>query len=160
MFDTVLGLPAHPLFVHGAVVLLPLMALISAIVAWRPPWWPRLAVPVAAANALVLVLVWVAKESGEKLEHRVDRTPAVHEHAELGDLLPLAAFVLLACSLVPAYLAWRARRDRTTSAVLAPRGLALATAVVTTLVALGVLILTLQVGHSGAVAVWGDVIKP
>ena len=25
MFDTVLGLPAHPLFVHGAVVLLPLM---------------------------------------------------------------------------------------------------------------------------------------
>ena len=164
MFDTIVGLPAHPLFVHAAVVLLPLAALATVIVAWRPDWWPRLGLPIAVVDFVVLGATWVAKESGEKLEHRLPKSAAIHEHAELGDVLPLLAGVLFLCSLLPAFLAWRTRRtpsgapgDAATSATRAPvagRGLTLATAVVTTLVSLGVLFLTFRVGHTGAQAVW------
>ena len=38
VFDTVLGLPVHALVVHGVVVLLPLMAIITAVVACVPRW--------------------------------------------------------------------------------------------------------------------------
>lgn len=161
VFDTILGLPAHPLFVHAAVVLLPLMALGTAAVAWRPDWWPRLAMPVAVLDFLVLVTTWVAKESGEKLEDRVDRTAAVHAHTELGEVLPLFAGVLFLCALIPAFLAWRARRTTvattaTTATTVPSRALSVGVAVVTTLVALGVAVMTFRVGHTGAEAVWGD----
>lgn len=178
MLTTLLGLPAHPLLVHGVVVLLPLMAVATAVVAWRPAWWPRLAILVAAGNLVVFGLTVLAKESGERLEHQVRRTAAVHEHAELGDPLPALAGLLLVCSLVPAYLAWRdrrrlrpgsggastwaagdaarARHDRTPQPLGVPRALALATSVATTVVGLAVLYLTFRVGHTGAEAVWGE----
>ncbi len=44
--DTVFGLPTHPLAVHGPVVLLPLVALATVVLAvrerWRSRagWWP------------------------------------------------------------------------------------------------------------------------
>lgn len=170
MLTTILGLPTHPLLVHGVVVLLPLLALGTGLLSWRPAWWSRLAIPVAAANLVVFALTFLAKESGERLEHQVPKTAAVHEHAEVGDLLPALAGLLFVCALVPAYLAWRARRgtpgrdsvsyepgrDGTPQPHRAPRALVLATSIVTTLVALGVLYLTFRVGHTGAEAVWGD----
>lgn len=110
MLTTILGLPTHPLLVHGVVVLLPLLALGTGLLSWRPAWWSRLAIPVAAANLVVFALTFLAKESGERLEHQVPKTAAVHEHAEVGDLLPALAGLLFVCALVPAYLAWRARR--------------------------------------------------
>ena len=47
MFDTIAGLPVHALVVHGVVVLLPLMSLVTVVWAFVPsaparvgmPWW-------------------------------------------------------------------------------------------------------------------------
>lgn len=178
VFDTILGLPAHPLFVHAAVVLLPLMAIVTALVAWRPASWPRLALPVAVLDLLVVVATWVAKESGEKLEHRLPPSDLIEEHAELGDVLPLVAVVVFLCAVVPVVLTRLARRPTgavartsagtgataagdgpaTTATPAAPpsRVAALLTAVVATIVAAVALYLTFRVGHSGAAAVWQD----
>ena len=38
MFDTINGMPLHPLVVHGVVVLLPLAALGTIAIAVRPVW--------------------------------------------------------------------------------------------------------------------------
>ena len=38
LFDTLLGLPQHPLVVHAVVVLLPLTALVEIAVALQPRW--------------------------------------------------------------------------------------------------------------------------
>ncbi|MGR7001166.1 DUF2231 domain-containing protein [Yinghuangia aomiensis] len=71
MFDTVFGLPVHVLVLHFAVVLVPLAALATIAVAVRPAWLPRFGVWVAALDAVMVVLVWATKESGEKLLKRI-----------------------------------------------------------------------------------------
>lgn len=169
MFNTVFGLPVHALVVHAATVLLPLAAVLTAVLAWLPARWRAFGLPVAALDLVLLGVAIVAKESGEKLEHRLPRTDLIHEHAEIGDKLPLVAGLLLLCVLVPAFFGWRSRRaslaatkdpvrhDWPAASLLAPRWAQLATGVASTLVALAVIYLTVKAGHSGAEAVWRDV---
>ena len=147
-FDTVAGLPVHPLVVHAAVVLLPLAALglilIVLVPRWRRPFgWLTIAGLAIGAGA-----AFVAKESGEALAARVG-LPV--EHADLGDVLPLVAGALFVVGL-----AWFLvdRRHRATDRP--GRSLAaLILGVVSIVLALGTIGLTIAVGHSGAEAVWG-----
>lgn len=161
-----LGLPVHPLLVHATVVLLPLLAVAVAAVAWLRTA-PRIALGVTVAAAVMTALTWLTAESGEALEHRVAETDLVETHAEMGEKMPLFAAALLLTALVTWWLARRAvadhgrgtgatgDRDRRPGGVAArlPR----AWAVVASLVALGVVIWTLRVGHSGAESVWSGV---
>jgi hypothetical protein len=145
MFDTINGLPVHALVVHGVVVLLPLMSLVTIAVAFRPTWRAVATPWVAALDAAVFGLAWVAKESGEQLQARLGGEIAEH-HAELGDLLPWFALGLFAASV----LLWFTVRRRT---VLLP--LALAAVVIAGLAAIG---WTVWVGDTGARSVWEDVV--
>jgi hypothetical protein len=146
MFDTIAGLPVHILAVHAVVVLLPLMAVVTMAVAVRRTW--RSAAPfVMVADAVVLVSAFVAKESGEVLQKRLNQfNPGVaHDHAEYGDLVPYFAFALL----VAAVLVWlTSRRAR-----LVP--VAVVVAVLTGVASIGWTYLT---GDSGARAVWSDTV--
>ena len=72
LFDTVLGLPVHALVVHGVVVLLPLMAIVTAVVACVPRWRARAAWPVVVVDAGMVAMTLVARQSGEALQ-RVTR---------------------------------------------------------------------------------------
>jgi hypothetical protein len=149
VFDTISGLPVHPLAVHAVVVLLPLAAVITAVVAVRPGW-RRFAGPVVVADALVAIFSLVAKESGESLQHRLTSlgTGAVvaADHGEKGALLPIFAVLLFVASVV----VWYARRR---PALVVP---AIALAVLTGLAAIG---WTVVVGDTGARAVWGQVVS-
>lgn len=143
-FDTVLGLPIHPLVVHAAVVLLPLAALgLIAIVA-IPRWRGPLGWLVMAGLAAAAVSVFVAAQSGEAL---ADRVGEPREHAELGEVLPLLSGALLAAGLLWFLVARRNARSLVAT-VLAVAAIALA------VVNLGWVV---RVGHSGAEAVWGSV---
>jgi hypothetical protein len=146
MFDTISGLPVHVLVVHAVVVLLPLMSLATIAVAVRRRW--RSAAPwVVLADAVVVVLAFAAKESGEVLQKRLSQfTPDVaHDHAEHGRFVPYFAVALL----VAAVLVWLTSR----SARLVPA--AVVVAVLTGVAALGWTYLT---GESGARAVWGQTV--
>ena len=62
--DNLFGLPAHPLVVHAAVVLLPIAAIATVVVAAVPRWrrpYALLAFVVALAAAGA---IWLAQESG------------------------------------------------------------------------------------------------
>ena len=149
MFDTIAGLPLHPLVVHAVVVLLPLMALVTIAVALRPAW--RSVAPwVVVADAAVLVCAFVAKETGEKFQGRLSRlrggAVVAKEHADQGALLPYFALALLVAGVV----VWFARRRSGLTAV------SVVLAVVTGLAAIG---WTVVVGHSGAVDVWSGVVS-
>jgi uncharacterized membrane protein len=71
MFTEIHGLPVHPLAVHGAVVLVPLAALMGVLFAiprtraWSR--WPLLLVSLGA-----VVAVFVARESGFKLKDHLN----------------------------------------------------------------------------------------
>jgi phosphatidylglycerophosphate synthase len=144
LFGSVAGLPLHPLVVHGVVVLLPLMALLTVAVAVLGRW-SRGAWPVVAGNVVVTVMALVAKESGERLQAALPvQSEAIERHAGLGDRLPLFALGVLAASLLVALLRSSARLRWVGVAVTAVAAAAAVT-------------WTLLTGHSGAFAVWDGI---
>jgi hypothetical protein len=151
--EELFGLPAHPLVVHAAAVLLPLAAVMTIVCAALPRARRHYA-PVALGLAIVaLVAVGLAQGSGEALEERVDETELVEEHTEMGEqVLPWAIAVTVAAAAVTA-IPVLARRRPTISGTAV-------TAVVLTLSVVagaGAIWSVVEVGHSGAKATWSDV---
>lgn len=147
MFDTVAGLPLHPLVVHAVVVLLPLTALATVAVALLPRWRPATG-PVAVLAAVMVVVSFVAKESGEALQHArsalmADGSTIAEEHGERGELVPFVALALFAA----AALVWFGGRRP---------ALRVPAAVVAVVVGLAAIGWTVIVGDSGARSVWGS----
>ncbi|WP_328291695.1 hypothetical protein OG218_02880 [Kineococcus sp. NBC_00420] len=177
MFDTIGGLPVHPLVVHAVVVLLPLAVLGTIAVAVFPRWRTRY----AGINALVAVvgtaLCPVATSSGEALEHRVG-DPGLH--AELGDQLLWFSLPMALLALILWWMQRRAHADVDTDRELGTqdregpgfhgpatttprrehrrrsvRGLGVV-AVLAVVAAIASGVQVYRVGDSGAKAVWAD----
>lgn len=150
-FDTIAGLPLHPLVVHAAVVLLPLASLGLVVLVLVPRWRATFGWLVMAGLAAGTVSAIVAKQSGEALAARVGEP---QRHGQLGDVLPLVAIVLLVVAV-----AWFvADRRRRAAGAPGQGALVLVLGIASAALAVGTVGLTVAVGHSGAEAVWaGDV---
>lgn len=146
MFDTVTGLPVHPLVVHAAVVLLPLSALALIAMVFVPRLRRAYALPTVVGLGIGFVSAFIAKESGEKLAGRIG-SPG--EHAEYGDWLMPVSFGLFVLAAVWWFLQ---RRGETT----ATRALGLGSS----LVAIATIALTVLAGHTGAKAAWAGRLEP
>lgn len=142
MFDTFQGLPVHALIVHATVVLLPLMCLVTVLVAVRPRLRERYAWWVLAADVLLVPLTFATKQSGERLEERVGTNPAILHHAQLGNQLMYFVIGLAVAALVVALL-----KDRGGSASMGATALSAVAAVL-------LLVWVVRAGHAGAEAVW------
>ncbi|CAN5150115.1 hypothetical protein BH09ACT3_BH09ACT3_14150 [soil metagenome] len=154
------GLPLHPLFVHGAVVAIPVVALLAIAAAWlsRVKDWLGVVLPVLASLALVGVLL--ANETGEALEAQVPKTAAVAAHSDIADIA-VAGGVLLFLIIWAQWL-WehffvQVRPGRSQARVTdarTARGVAIAISVAQTLIALFAIVAVTIVGDTGARAVW------
>jgi hypothetical protein len=152
VFDTVAGLPLHALVVHATVVLLPLMSLLTILVAVVPRWRrPGAGLAVLIADLVVYGLAFVTKESGEKLETRLNQfspsSTELADHTKWGDSLPWFALALVVAALV-LYLGLRTRGP-----------LLVIAAVLVVLAGASATGWTALVGHTGAVAVWQETIS-
>lgn len=140
LFDTIAGLPVHPLVVHFAVVLLPL-ATVGVIATIFLPHLQKNYLALSAVGVLIgTVATFVAKESGEALSARVG-LPA--RHSDLGTYLFISAIIFLLLTL------FFYRQSRKVN-------LARVNVVGTLTTIVGVLVIGLSVltGHTGAEAVW------
>lgn len=146
MFDVINGLPMHALVVHGVVVLLPLMAIVTAVVAFKAGWREKAAWWVVAADAAVVVMTFVAIQSGKTFQKRLGGQVAV-DHGNTGKLMIWFALALLVAAVLVAVLG---RSGGSTATGLA--GL-------TALVGLAAIAWTVKTGDSGAKAVWESVIQ-
>jgi uncharacterized membrane protein len=147
MFDTINGLPIHPLVVHGVVVMLPLSILGVLALVIRPAWRARYGVLVAACAAIATVLIPVATSSGESFEKRVGNPG---QHAELGDQLLWFAIPLLVAAVAIVVV------DRGIPDKAVRRPVAGLVSVVAVLAAVAAGVQVYRVGDSGAKAAWGD----
>ncbi|HZL02534.1 MAG TPA: DUF2231 domain-containing protein [Cellulomonas sp.] len=155
MFDTIAGLPLHPLVVHATEVIVPAAALVLLLAVLWPRFrrWARY-LPLGL-SIIAVVLVPLSTESGEALEHRVGGNDLIETHSQLAEgLLPwLVALAVVALALV----LWH-RKDSWSLSYRNLTWIPVALAVAGVLAATGTTVQAVRVGHSGATAVWsGDV---
>lgn len=170
---TVAGLPLHPLVIHAVVVLLPLAAIGTVLLALRPAWRRPLGVPTLLVALVGVIAVPLAITSGSQLRAALGGGgPLVVEHAaRAAFLLPAAvAFLLLLAGGLHAERTarWRdgiarACRSRnvgpgtaTARTTITPARARVATALTALAAVVGVVVtaLVVWIGHSGATAVW------
>lgn len=156
MFDTVFGLPLHPLVVHATVVFVPAAVIAVGLAAF----WPRFrrwAGPTPLVLALIsLVLDPISTQSGEALEHALPRNDLIRAHSQYADgLLPwLAGLTVAAFGLW-----WWTRSDRPVPGRfrVLPCWLVITLMVAAAVVAVGTTVQVVLIGHSGAAAAWDGV---
>ncbi|MEV7326004.1 DUF2231 domain-containing protein [Streptomyces sp. NPDC093970] len=157
-FNLINGIPAHVLFVHVVVVLIPLTALSLVLCAALPSVMRRFGPALPLLALVTLVSVPLTTHAGEWLESHVQSNALVRRHAELGDgLLPWAlGLFLMAVGVWWSYQ--RAERARskvdTNRTVRIP--LRVAAAVLSLAVGAGAGVQVYRIGDSGAKAAWHD----
>ena len=158
MFDTVFGLPVHPLVVHAVVVLVPLSALGVIVTALNPVLRDRYGVLVFVVATVALAAVPVATRSGTALEARLfgSAIPAtVYAHQHIGS--DVLWFVLAMWAAMGALLLLDRDRNRRQGV-----GGPVLPTIVAVLAVLAALIAAGQVaraGWTGAEARWDGVVQ-
>ena len=161
MFDTIFGLPVHPLVVHATVVIVPAAAGAVALAAASRRFRAWAGFLPLLLSAAAVVLVPISTASGEALEKHVAKSALLKTHTQIAEGLLLPVLVLLVAA---AALFWVQRKESAQPAdaahapAVVPRA---ALGVIVALSALAVIGTTVQVariGHSGAKAAWSDVV--
>jgi len=154
--DSLFGLPAHPLVVHAAVVLVPLAALGTVVIALWPAARTRVGWIVAALGVAGFFAAFLAKESGEALLATTVATPLVQDHADMGTWGVIGAFLVggSACSVMLLDTAVRLRAAKGQPAWSVTRPLTFLVGVVAVVLSVVGTVLVVDVGHSGAKATW------
>lgn len=158
LLDSIFGLPGHPLLVHAAVVLVPLAAIGTLVIAFWPAARTRIGWITAGLGIIGFVFAFLAKQSGEALIESVRVTQLVKDHAEMGDWGVIGAFLVggsaTSIMLFDTFVRERAKRDLPELSITRPlRTLIGVFAVVLTIFGT---VMVLNVGHSGAKATWDD----
>src|SRR5476651_301266 len=107
MFNTFQGLPLHALVVHATVVLVPLMCLLTVLVAVRPALRVKYAWWTFGGNLLAVALVFVTERSGLDFKASLGvgfANPLINRHEQLGKQLIWFVLALAAAALIVALL--------------------------------------------------------
>ncbi|NUT31953.1 MAG: hypothetical protein HOV79_02655 [Hamadaea sp.] len=151
MFSTIFGIPAHPLFVHAAVVMIPLLALFAAVYALVPRWRDKVGW-LAAGLAVVAPLVALAtKLAGDDLlaaRYAAGVPDNVLAHRSFGSTL---LFVTIALGLATIVMLMSVGGRLSDS----PDWLKTGSRVVVLILSAVAVYYAIRTGDSGAASVWG-----
>jgi uncharacterized membrane protein len=158
VFEEIKGLPMHPLVVHAAVVLIPLLVLGAVVYAVQPQLRARLGWAVIALAVAAPLAALFAKLSGDALRQRFidkdvlgpDSQPLlnrVNDHRSLGNITLWFTIALAVTTLLLVYITSR-------RAPVIPRWGTLVVAVIVVALAVVSGLYVFWTGDSGARAVW------
>ena len=156
MLNNFLGIPAHPLIIHAAVVFIPLLCLGSVVYALVPRYRGKIGWAVLALAVISPIAAWFAKASGENLRDRLvaagfsqEILDKVNQHQSYGDRTWWFTLALGVVTLLMLFITSGSRR-----APHFPVGVMLAVSVVVIALAVATAIYLFLTGDSGAHAVW------
>jgi uncharacterized membrane protein len=156
------GLPAHPLFIHVPVVLIPLSVLGALACLVRPQWFERYGVLLCLCAIVAMSSIFLAMQAGSALEGVLALNPTqshlIHEHSHAAHILAID-FVLFTACLILTFSAHRISGGMPTGlgiadSILGSRATYLALRVGLVVVALVAAYYVYRVGDLGAKAVW------
>ena len=152
--DTLFDLPAHTLLIHAPIVLLPLAAVATVVLAVRPGWrrsvgwWP------VVGSAVLTVRVFLAKSSGEAFDEALAGAVDVGTHEQLGNTTFVLTLIWLGVTAVVVALDQTAVGVTARPGLLAQSPAVLAVSAAWVLVAALATIWLIRTGHEGARLVW------
>jgi hypothetical protein len=155
VFDSIGGLPLHPLLIHTAVLGVPVTLLLALLFAFpRTRAWARWPLALAAVGSLVAV--FLARQSGMALASIVvqpgsDIGPLINRHSQLANQLQVMTLALALLAVVSAVVVGRVGG---TAARPGSRGRDLALLALLIVVAAVSAFWVYRVGDIGAHAVW------
>ena len=156
------GLPAHPLFVHVPVILIP-ATVVSAIVCMvKTEWFSRYGIALAVVSIGAMSSVFLTMQAGGALESALHlQGRAAHLISEHSQAAQYLAFIYVAFTaiVIVTFAAQRISGGRLTGLgildrAFSPRRIFTTLRVALVLLSLGAAVMTFRVGDLGAKAVW------
>lgn len=156
------GLPAHPLFVHVPVILIPVTIVAAVVFVFRLDWLGRYGVALALVSIVAMSSIFLTMQAGAALRgvlHLRGRAASlVSQHSHAAHILAIV-YVLFTATLIVTFAARRISGGMPTGLALVDRPLGSRPVLnalrgLLVLLALGAGFMTFRTGDLGAKAVW------
>jgi hypothetical protein len=156
------GLPAHPLFVHVPVVLIPATIVAAIVCTIMPRWLARYGIALAIVSIVAMSSVFITMQAGAALRGELNLQGAaahlISEHSQAANILAVV-YVAFTAVLIVTFAAQRISGGMPTGLSLVDRplgGRSMFTMlrVLLVVLSLGAGVMCFRVGDLGAKAVW------
>jgi hypothetical protein len=156
------GLPAHPLFVHVPVILIPTTIVTAVVFAVKPHWLTRYGIALALVSIVAMSSIFLAMQAGAALRGALDlqgnAAKLISEHSHAAHILAIV-YVLFTATLIVTFAAGRISAGMPTGlgivdSLLTPKPMLTALRVLLVLLAVVAGYMCFRTGDLGAKAVW------
>jgi uncharacterized membrane protein len=156
------GLPAHPLFVHVPVVLIPTTVVAALVFVFKRDWLSRYGIALAVVSIVAMSSVFLAMQAGAALRGELNlqgqAAKLISEHSQAAHILAYV-YVLFTATLIVTFASLRISGGRPTGLgivdrLLSPKSVLTGLCVVLVLLSIGAGYMCFRTGDLGAKAVW------
>jgi uncharacterized membrane protein len=156
------GLPAHPLFVHVPVVLIPTTIVAAIVFMVKREWFSHYGIALAVVSIIAMSSIFLTMRSGASLRAALhlqgQAAKLISEHSHAAHILAIV-YVVFTATLIVTFAAQRISGGMPTGLgivdrLLSPRPVFTALSVVLVLLSIGAGYMTFRTGDLGAKAVW------
>jgi hypothetical protein len=156
------GLPAHPLFVHVPVILIPTTIVAAVVFVIKPQWLTRYGIALALVSIVAMSSIFLAMQAGAALRGALNlqgqSAKLISEHSQAAHILAIV-YVLFTATLIVTFAAQRISGGMPTGlgivdSLLSPKPMLTASRVVLVVLALVAGYMCFRTGDLGAKAVW------
>jgi uncharacterized membrane protein len=156
------GLPAHPLFVHVPVVLIPTTIVAAIVFMIKPEWFSRYGIALAVVSIVAMSSVFLTMQAGAALRAALhlqgQAAKLISEHSHAAHILAIV-YVVFTVTLIVTFAAQRICGGMPTGLgivdrLLSPKPVFTVLRVVLVLLSIGAGYMTFRTGDLGAKAVW------
>jgi uncharacterized membrane protein len=156
------GLPAHPLFVHVPVVLIPTTVVAAVVFMVKREWFSRYGIALAVVSIVAMSSIFLTMQAGAALRAELNlqgqAATLISEHSHAAHILAYI-YVLFTATLIVTFAAQRISGGMPTGLgivddLLSPKAMFTALRVLLVLLSIGAGYMTFRTGDLGAKAVW------
>jgi hypothetical protein len=156
------SLPAHPLFVHVPVILIPATVVAAVVFVFKREWLSRYGIALAVVSIIAMSSIFLTMQAGAalrgELNLRGQAAKLISEHSQAAHILAIV-YVVFTATLIVTFAAQRISGGLPTGlalvdALLSPRWTVAGLRTVLVLLSIGAGYMCFRTGDLGAKAVW------
>ncbi len=156
------GLPAHPLFVHVPVILIPVTIIAAVVLVLKREWLSRYGIALAVVSIVAMSSIFLTMQAGAALRGELalqgHAAELISEHSHAAHILAIV-YVVFTATVIVTFAAQRISGGMPTGLtivdeLLSPRWIVTGLGVVLVLLSLAAGYMCFRTGDLGAKAVW------